>query len=66
MQEIFGNTQVPALILGQYIHAAMLKTERQAYILRQINLDNCILSSDISTQINVSKDTIRRDLNELA
>lgn len=66
MQEIFGNTQVPALILGQYIHAAMLKTERQAYILRQIDLHNRILSSDLSNEINVSEDTIRRDLNELA
>jgi len=44
----------------------MLKTERQAYILRQIDLHNRILSSDLSNEINVSEDTIRRDLNELA
>ncbi|MEN9298158.1 MAG: hypothetical protein RLZZ429_471 [Bacteroidota bacterium] len=48
------------------IIAAMLKTERQAYILRQIDLHNRILSSDLSSEINVSEDTIRRDLNELA
>lgn len=44
----------------------MLKTERQAYILRKIDLHNRVLSSDLSVEINVSEDTIRRDLNELA
>ena len=44
----------------------MLKRERQAYILHQINLHNRVLSSDLSSSINVSEDTIRRDLNELA
>ncbi len=44
----------------------MLKEERQAYIIRQINLHNKVLSSDLSLQLNVSEDTIRRDLNELA
>lgn len=44
----------------------MLKTERQAYILRKIDLHNRVLSSDLSSEINVSPDTIRRDLNELA
>ena len=44
----------------------MLKTERQAYILRQIYLHNRVLSADLSIEINVSEDTIRRDLNELA
>lgn len=44
----------------------MLKTERQAYILRKIDLHNRVLSSDLSNEINVSEDTIRRDLNELA
>ncbi|MDI9363620.1 MAG: DeoR/GlpR family DNA-binding transcription regulator [Flavobacterium sp.] len=44
----------------------MLKTERQAFILRQINLHNRVLSSDLSSEINVSEDTIRRDLNELS
>lgn len=44
----------------------MLKEERQSYILRQINLHNRVLSADLSTILNVSEDTIRRDLNELA
>ena len=44
----------------------MLKKERQTYILRQINLHNKVLSSLLSREINVSEDTIRRDLQELA
>jgi DeoR/GlpR family transcriptional regulator of sugar metabolism len=44
----------------------MLKRERQAYILHQVNLDNKVLSADLSQHINVSDDTIRRDLQELA
>jgi len=44
----------------------MLKQERQAFIVHQVNLHNRVLSSDLSTQINVSEDTIRRDLQELA
>jgi DeoR/GlpR family transcriptional regulator of sugar metabolism len=44
----------------------MLKSERQAFILHNINLHNRILSSDLSETINVSEDTVRRDLQELA
>ena len=44
----------------------MLKTERQAFILHNVNLHNRVLSSDLSITINVSEDTIRRDLQELA
>lgn len=44
----------------------MLKRERQAYILRQVSLHNSVLSTDLSQAIQVSEDTIRRDLNELA
>ena len=44
----------------------MLKRERQAYILRKVNLHNKVLSSALCTEINVSEDTIRRDLQELA
>lgn len=44
----------------------MLKKERQSYILQQINLHNKVLSSTLSADINVSEDTIRRDLIELA
>ncbi|MEO5593729.1 MAG: DeoR/GlpR family DNA-binding transcription regulator [Chitinophagaceae bacterium] len=44
----------------------MLKEERHSYILHQINLHNKILSSSLCEQIQVSEDTIRRDLQELA
>ena len=44
----------------------MLKKERQAFIIHKVNLHNKILSSDLSQEINVSEDTIRRDLHELA
>lgn len=44
----------------------MLKKERQAYILHQVNLHNKVLSSSLSLEISVSEDTIRRDLQELA
>lgn len=44
----------------------MLKIERQAYIIHQVNLHNKVLLTDLSTQIKVSDDTIRRDLQELA
>lgn len=44
----------------------MLKEERHTYIIKQINLHNKVLSSDLSIELNVSEDTIRRDLNELA
>src|SRR6476469_1436892 len=44
----------------------MLKRERQAYILHQVNLHNKVLSADLRQHINVSDDTIRRDLHELA
>jgi DeoR/GlpR family transcriptional regulator of sugar metabolism len=44
----------------------MLKEERHAYILHEVNLHNKVLSSRLSEQIQVSEDTIRRDLAELA
>jgi DeoR/GlpR family transcriptional regulator of sugar metabolism len=44
----------------------MLKKERQTFILRQVDLHNKVLSSDLSLEMKVSEDTIRRDLNELA
>ncbi len=44
----------------------MLKKERQNYILQQVNLHNRVLSSSLSHDINVSEDTIRRDLHELS
>jgi DeoR/GlpR family transcriptional regulator of sugar metabolism len=44
----------------------MLKKERQAYILHQVNLHNKVLAVNLSQDISVSDDTIRRDLHELA
>ena len=44
----------------------MLKMERQAFILHQVNLHNKVLSTDLSDQMKVSDDTIRRDLQQLA
>jgi DeoR/GlpR family transcriptional regulator of sugar metabolism len=43
----------------------MLKKERQAFIMHEIDIHNKVLSSDLSQQLNVSEDTIRRDLQEL-
>jgi DeoR/GlpR family transcriptional regulator of sugar metabolism len=43
----------------------MLKKERHGYIMRQINLHNRVLTSDLVQQLNVSEDTVRRDLQEL-
>lgn len=44
----------------------MLKRERQSFILRQVNIHNKVLSSDLSNEMKVSEDTIRRDLHELS
>ena len=44
----------------------MLKRERQAYIVHQVNLHNKVLSASLSSDIDVSEDTIRRDLQELS
>jgi len=44
----------------------MLKDERQAYIIKQINIHNKVLSADLSRELDVSEDTVRRDLNEMA
>jgi DeoR/GlpR family transcriptional regulator of sugar metabolism len=43
-----------------------LKKERHAFILKQVNLHNRVLSNDLCLLLGVSEDTIRRDLNELA
>ncbi|HMC87484.1 MAG TPA: DeoR/GlpR family DNA-binding transcription regulator [Chitinophagaceae bacterium] len=44
----------------------MLKKERQAFILHQVNLHNKVLSASLSEELKVSEDTVRRDLQELA
>jgi DeoR/GlpR family transcriptional regulator of sugar metabolism len=49
--------------LKKYI---MLKEERHYHILDKIILNRKVLSADLSIELNVSEDTIRRDLNELS
>lgn len=44
----------------------MLKKERQDFVMRQINLHNRVLTSDLVQLLNVSEDTIRRDLQEMS
>jgi DeoR/GlpR family transcriptional regulator of sugar metabolism len=44
----------------------MLKEERQALILHEVNVHNKVLLSDLSVKFDVSEDTVRRDLQELA
>ncbi len=43
----------------------MLKEERQQNILRQLGREGKVLATELSQTLNVSEDTIRRDLNEL-
>jgi len=43
----------------------MIKEERQRLILREVNLHNKVLTADLSALLNVSHDTINRDLKEL-
>ncbi|MEO6820481.1 MAG: DeoR/GlpR family DNA-binding transcription regulator [Ginsengibacter sp.] len=44
----------------------MLKSERQAFIVHQVNLHNKVMLTDLSDQIRVSNDTIRRDFQQLS
>lgn len=44
----------------------LFKNERHAFIIKEINLHNKVFSSELSNKLNVSEDTIRRDLAELA
>jgi DeoR/GlpR family transcriptional regulator of sugar metabolism len=44
----------------------MLTAERRQFILEILHKDKKVLSSELSTELKVSEDTIRRDLRELA
>jgi len=44
----------------------MLKEERQNYILDKVREKNKVKSNDLAVELNVSEDTIRRDLNQLS
>lgn len=43
----------------------MLREERQNYILNQININNKVYTANLCTELDVSLDTIRRDLGDL-
>ncbi len=44
----------------------LVKEERKELLLKQINLHTRVYLGDLATTLNVSEDTIRRDINELA
>ena len=44
----------------------MLKKERQALILREVNIHNKVILSDLSQKLDVSEDTVRRDIQDLS
>jgi len=44
----------------------LLKKERQAFILNRLNLHNKVLNANLCEDMEVSEDTVRRDLQELA
>jgi len=44
----------------------LLKKERQAFILNRLNLHNKVLNASLCEDMEVSEDTVRRDLQELA
>lgn len=43
----------------------MLKEERHDFILNEVRIRNRVLLSDLAQQLNVSEDTVRRDLTDL-
>lgn len=44
----------------------MHKIDRQNYIMHQVNIHNKVLLNDLSEQMQVSNDTVRRDLQDLS
>ncbi len=66
MQEIKINRIFVTYLTHKNKHLVMLKEERHHHILDKIKLSRKVLSSDLSLELNVSEDTIRRDLNELS
>ena len=64
--QFFAGLQRSFKLLCFSAITSMLKKERQTFILHQVNLHNKVLSVDLSQQMKVSEDTIRRDLNEMA
>jgi DeoR/GlpR family transcriptional regulator of sugar metabolism len=62
----FGNFLPLFSIILTSFNIFMLKPERQAYILHQLDLHNKVLCSTLSEAMSVSEDTVRRDLQELS
>ena len=63
------NLQVYAgfcILLTYQKPKGLLKKERQALILHHLDLHNKVVSLNLSKELNVSEDTIRRDLQQLA
>lgn len=46
--------------------AKMLREERHRYILNEVNIRNRVLLTDIAQKLEVSEDTVRRDLHQLS
>lgn len=58
-----GNFKTKHAISGK---SSMLTAERRQFILEILRRDKKVLSSELSAELKVSEDTIRRDLRELA
>jgi DeoR/GlpR family transcriptional regulator of sugar metabolism len=54
------------VLFSSTIALLMLKKERQAFIIHQVQLHNKVLCTDLCARMQVSDDTIRRDLQELS
>jgi DeoR/GlpR family transcriptional regulator of sugar metabolism len=54
------------LLYLQYIAIYMIKAERLQLIISQVSKDQKVLLSSLSTLLNVSEDTVRRDIKELS
>lgn len=59
------NVRSFAEIYNTNIRGIMLKEERHRYIIDRINKDSRIYVTDLSEELKVSDDTLRRDLMEL-
>lgn len=54
------------MLFSRTIALLMLKKERQAFIIHQVELHNKVLCTDLCAKMQVSDDTVRRDLVELS
>jgi DeoR/GlpR family transcriptional regulator of sugar metabolism len=62
LQHRMDSTKTPA----QLSPGSLTKKARKQLIMQQVNIHTRIAYSELVNQINVSEDTIRRDVNELA